>query len=56
MSHQYQYVSCRDLNISIPQNNMEVVCPSIFRKGICNTAAKEVDENIPLSDNMLCHT
>ena len=58
MIHQDQYSRRRNLTISLPQNNMEAVCPPGLWKGMFHKATTEYVKNIytPLSDNALCHT
>ena len=41
MSQQDQYGRHRYLTFFLPQNNMEVVCPNGFRKGMCHTESTE---------------
>ena len=44
MIHQDQSSKRRDLKISLPQNNMEAVCPTGLRKGVCHTAETKADK------------
>ena len=45
MSQQYQSGMHINLIISLPQDNTESVCLSVFRVGMFHTAAKESDKN-----------
>ena len=50
MIHQDQYSRRRDLTISLPQNNMEAVCPPGLWKGMFyKTTTEYVKKKIPLS-------